>query len=94
MRNIIYTVQYAETFDTIGKDFGINPSVIKKYNGAETLRQGQRIIIPIVDTSCITHIVKPAETLLTIADMYNVSIEHIKQNNHIDTIFVGQHLSI
>ena len=40
------------------------------------------------------HIVKPLETFESIAKSYNVSVSHIKEVNHIDTIFIGQKIII
>ena len=51
-------------------------------------------IVLVKDTNKVLHIVKPLETLSSIAKKYNVTIEYITKQNNIDKIFIGQQLYI
>ena len=88
----IYTINEDDTIDSLCDDFGLD----KSYFDNVSLRVGNRVLIDIPNkpTTPLIHIVKPAETLKMIADMYNVSIDKIKENNQISAIFVGQRLVI
>lgn len=85
---IIYTINETDSTDTLMRDFGLSRS----YCEGIAIRPGNKIVVRMDDT--IVHVVRPAETLENIASLYNVSIDHIKENNHISAIFVGQHLLI
>ncbi len=89
---IIYKVLRNESFMEISKKFNVPIQVLYKENDKKETFEGDRIIV--IRDSKILHVVKPAETLQQIANMHNVSIEHIKKNNTITEIFIGQILSI
>lgn len=52
--------------------------------------------VKIVQNNYISHIVKPTESLMTIAKKYNTSIEKIRVNNILknDKLFIGQTIKI
>lgn len=51
-------------------------------------------IVCVTGVNKILHIVKPLETLNSIAKKYNVSVNQIMEENKIDKIFIGQQLFI
>lgn len=59
---------------------------------SDDFKKGDRVVINSKKQKI--HIVKPAETLLSIAKKYEVSEEYICNNNQIKQIFVGQQLLI
>ena len=59
---------------------------------SQDLDVGDIIILKNIDKHL--HIVLPLETLSSIAKKYNVSEEDIKSFNHIEKVFIGQHLYI
>lgn len=89
---IVYKVMRNEDFLDVSKKFNVPVQVLYKENNKTETFEGDRVIVS--KESKILHVVKPAETLQQIANMYNVSIEHIKRNNTITEIFIGQMLSI
>ena len=58
----------------------------------EELKIGDRVLV--VYTTLKTHIVRPAETIKSIAEKYGTSEEDIMIKNNIKQIFVGQQLFI
>ena len=59
---------------------------------SDEFKKGDRIVINFKNQRI--HIVKPAETLLSIANKYSVTEEYICNNNQIKQIFIGQQLLI
>lgn len=58
----------------------------------ENFRVGEYVLINNKPTK--VHIVKPKDTLQSIAIKYDVSVEKIKEKNKINAIFIGQQLFI
>ena len=73
-----------------------NTSYENVYRSDNNLKMYKGEWIKIKVNDFIYHHVKPAETLKDIADVYNVSIEKIKQNNNLenDKLFIGQKLKL
>lgn len=59
---------------------------------SENLKAGDRVIA--LNLNKKIHIVLPLESLESIAEKYNVSVQYIKSTNKIDKIFIGQQLFI
>ncbi len=86
---IIYKVNHGDTKQSIAKQLGITPtSILCKDNP----NPGDRVVIN-TNLSKI-HIVKPGDTLDTIASYYQVDKQVLKQKNNITRLFVGQQLFI
>jgi membrane-bound lytic murein transglycosylase D len=115
----VYRVRRGDTVQSVADNFGVSPSVVRRWNRLKgnSLR-GRRILyvhLPIspypTDASSkpmksknlrdssrvrqVRHAVKPGETLYSIANSYNTTIESIKQSNrNIATLRPGMILLI
>lgn len=99
--NITYTVQKGDTLYVIAKKYDTTVDQIKKLNNltTNTLSIGQILKIPTTEimeipSTTITYIVKPGDTLYSIAREYNTTVNNIKDLNNLYTnlISVGQTL--
>ena len=68
----------------------INMLNIKSENSS--LKKGDLVFIE--NCNYIVHIVRPGETLNSIAKKYNTTIEDIIKNNKIKNVFIGQQVVI
>ena len=97
---ITYTVQAGDTLYSIARRYNTTVDAIKSLNNLidNTLSIGQILQIPTdnENTSTITYIVVPGDTLYSIARRYNTTVDAIKSlNNLIDnTLSIGQMLII
>ncbi len=109
---IIHTVKPKETLFSIAKQYGVSMDAIKSANGmdSDVLHIGQQLKIPTQQTQVAAqteteteaaekpqyHIVQPGETLYRIHVNYKVSVEQLRQWNHLkdNTIHVGQKLRV
>lgn len=99
---IYYTVKKGDTLYGIAKQFGISVDELKisNYLTNNTLRVGQTLVIPKIEESDSTYenkyIVKKGDTLYSIAKRYGMTVDEIKQLNHLtsDILSVGQVLNI
>ncbi|EMA6343041.1 LysM peptidoglycan-binding domain-containing protein [Bacillus cytotoxicus] len=103
-----YTVKKNDTLSDISMQYGVSVQSLKQANNKTTsqIHIGERLTIPDSSTQYhaaeshstyqVIYQVKRGDTLASIAQQYNVSIQFLKQNNHIngDEIYVGQHLKI
>ena len=76
-----------KTFNTCKENVLRNNEKIKLYSGEW---------IKIKVNNFITHHVKPTETLSSIAEIFGVDVQKIKQENNLksDKLFIGQSLKI
>ncbi|MDA8158682.1 MAG: LysM peptidoglycan-binding domain-containing protein [Deltaproteobacteria bacterium] len=97
--NTLYTVEPGDTLLGIASKYGVPLGTIERYNGLNNysmLKVGERITIPGTAGSRISYarknysnagltyiIVKPGMTLWSIAQKFNVSLNFIKNINHI-----------
>ena len=95
-----YTVQAGDTLYSIAQRYNTTVDAIKSLNNLidNTLSIGQilQILTDNENTSTITYIVVPGDTLYSIARRYNTTVDAIKSlNNLIDnTLSIGQILII
>jgi len=98
-----YTVKPGDSLWKISNAFGISISEIQAANNLSdtVIYAGQNLKIPLKAVSegpeaTTTYTVKAGDTLWKIANQFKVSIDHIKQVNHLsdDMIYVGQKLKI
>lgn len=93
--DIIYFVKAGDTLNSVADKFCVIKEELCADNDLELndeLRAGE--ILWIRKRNSYIHIVKPLETLSTLATKYNVTITHIKELNNIEEIFIGQRLII
>ena len=99
---IYYTVKKGDTLYGIAKQFGISVDELKisNYLTNNTLRVGQTLVIPKIEESDSTYenkyIVKKGDTLYSIAKRYGMTVDELKDLNHItnDILSIGQELII
>ena len=92
--NVFYRVQNGDTLESICKKLKVSKNYILSLNKIDENKLEQGDVLLVKSTSCVFHIVKPTETLFSIAKQYNVSVEELKQKNNIDVLFVGQKIII
>jgi len=103
-QNIVHIVKSGETLSAIASKYGVSVDNIKKWNNlsSDKLSIGQKLKInPTTQTSSKTvtqqmHTVKSGETLSSIANKYNTTVDAIMKANNLKStkIFVGQKLKI
>ncbi len=98
----IHVVQRGENLFRIALAYETSVAELVTLNGltdATRIDVGQRLLVPssIGEPTPQTHTVQPGETLSTIAELYNISIELLLEQNEItdvNSIYAGQVLSI
>ena len=91
-RDEVYTLENG-IFDieNFAKRFNFNISEFEQLNGKlKNVSFGDVLIIPSSSQYC--HIVQPAETLNSIANLYNINVNEIKLLNNIKQVFIGEKL--
>ncbi len=98
---VTYTVRPGNTLYAIAQFFGTNPEEIAKANGLVppyTIFPGQELILPIEDIqSPRYYVVRPGDTILSIADRYGLELENILSLNKLENpniIYPGQILRL
>jgi murein DD-endopeptidase MepM/ murein hydrolase activator NlpD len=101
----IHVVQRGDNLYRIALQYGTTTDELVRLNGltnAASIQVGQRLLVPVdsersVVEAARTHVVRPGETLRSIAQLYNVTIEQLVQWNEIasaESIYVGQSLRL
>lgn len=96
---VYHTVQQGESIELLASRYGISRGQIMSLNNLEgtNLTPGQSLVIKKKSTSDGKyHIVKPGETLYTIAKRYGVNISKLREINGIDnkSLFPGQKILV
>ncbi len=96
-----YTVKKGDSLWSISKKLGVTVDELKKYNNltSNLLNIGQVLKIPTKDETIIdtnTYTVKRGDTLYSIANAYNISVNELKNYNNLtsNTLSIGQILKI
>jgi len=99
----IYRVQRGDTLWSIARQFGTTIAVVKELNNLQNnlIRVNQELLVPItmpltVPSGTTTYIVKTGDTLYSIAQQHQITVERLKELNEIteDLIRVGQILLV
>ncbi len=104
----VYVVKPGDTLYSIARRFGTTVSAIAQANNITDVNQiyvGQKLVIPGCvpttppppTTNCFVYVVKPGDTLFSLALRFNTTVSDIALRNHIvnpNLIFVGQKLTI
>lgn len=101
-RRVVYRVRRGDTLYSIATKNGITQASIRKSSriGSSRLRIGQRLILEIPPKKQIDyyriHVVKPGETLGSIAKRHHISVSRVRKLNGLTSsrIQIGQHLKI
>ena len=84
----IYVVKSGDSLWSIAKKYNIDIDDIVKENnlGTTLLKVGQKLIIPVEnkDNSSDFYVVKPGDTLWSIAKKYNISVDELKNINSLN----------
>jgi len=88
---VLHQVTTGQTLKDIAKQYNTNLEVLKQ-NPTKELYAGQCIALTNLDKKY--HVVKPAETIQTIAQKYKTTPEIILQKNKVRQIFIGQLLEV
>lgn len=95
---ITYTVVSGDSLYTIAKRFNTTVDELKRLNNltSNMIYVGQQLLIPSPNTSNIIYTVVRGDSLFSIANKYNTTIDEIKRLNNLsgDTIYVNQKLLI
>ena len=90
---LLHQVGQNETLTSIASDYNTTVASIKSANPElNEIRAGACIFI--TDINQRFYVVKPTDTLESIAQKHRTSKEKIKQKNNLKEIFIGQLLSI
>jgi LysM repeat protein len=106
-----YTVKKGESLYVIAKDFNLTTTQLKEYNRLATddVKEGQVLLLSPdtakvkqnqvtakADSSMLTYVVKPGDTMFSVAKAHHVTVEELKENNDIqgNDLNIGQHLAI
>ena len=98
-----YNVKAGDTLYSISKKYNTTVDKIKRLNNLFTdiLTIGQNLKLPLTEyietpSSTVNYIVKPGDTLYSIANKYNTTVNNIKQKNNLTSnlLLVGETLLI
>ena len=93
-----YVVKSGDTLYSIAKEYNIPVNDLISFNNLPTtiLSIGQTLQIPVVNSSNVVYTVKRGDTLYSIANDYDVSVDSIKKLNNLNNnlLTIGQQLYI
>ncbi len=95
---ISYKVKQGDSLYSIANTFGVSVDTIKKANKllTNTIFPNQTLIIPVDGKNITTYTVKSGDSLYSIAQANNVTVDFIKSINNLssNTIYAGQKLLV
>lgn len=103
--NDIYIVKKGDSLYSIASRYGLSVDDLKNYNNlvGNNLSVGQQLFIPtgqdasdLIGTDYNTYVVQSGDTLFSVANRYNTSVNNIRNINNLtsDTLVVGQQLLV
>jgi murein DD-endopeptidase MepM/ murein hydrolase activator NlpD len=100
----IHVVQRGETLFRIALNYGVTVDELAVLNSLvdpSSIQVGQRLLVPAHEVPIAslpqTHVIQPGETLRSIAQLYNLTVEDLAAWNaiaNLDTVYVGQVLNL
>ena len=94
--NNTYIVKSGDTLWSIAKKYNVTVNDLKEINNLTNnlLKVGMNLKIPGIDSENNVYIVKPGDTLYSIAKKYNISVDKLKEINSITSniLSIGQNL--
>ncbi len=95
---VTYTVKSGDTLYSIAQEFGTTVSAISNLNNlsTDTLTIGQILKIPSSTSSDVTYTVVSGDTLYSIANKYNTTVDELKSLNNLTSniLSIGQILKL
>jgi len=92
-KNIVHKVKIGETLEDIAKKYTTTTQILMQVNNIKSVAEGDRVYIPHQNTAI--YVVKPLDTINSIAQKFNVSVEYIREKNcGIERCFIGQQIVI
>lgn len=96
--DIVYTVKSGDSLWNIARNYNTTVNELMAYNNltSNLLSMGQQIRIPRTNQSSTTYTVKSGDSLWSIANRFNTTIDQIKNKNNLtsNTLQIGQILTI
>ena len=93
-----YTVKRGDSLSVIAKRYKVSISQLKAFNDLKgnTIRIGQKLVLPQLADTQIEYQVKSGDSLWKIANHYKVSITKLKQWNNLsrDSLKIGEKLTV
>ena len=93
-----YTVKRGDSLSVIAKRYKVGISQLKAFNDlkSNTIRIGQKLVLPQLADTRIEHQVKSGDSLWKVANHYKVSIAKLKQWNSLssDHLKIGKQLTV
>ncbi|QOR66034.1 LysM peptidoglycan-binding domain-containing protein [Cytobacillus suaedae] len=96
-----YTVQKGDTLSAIGQKFKMTVHELKQLNNltGDMIYVGQTLKVSSSSTTSVqesSYTVKSGDSLSVIANLYNMTVNELKQLNNLtsDTIYIGQNLKV
>jgi membrane-bound lytic murein transglycosylase D len=95
-----HVVQAGESLDSIANSFHDRPSQIAAANGltADALvNTGQELVVPVASAEAahpLHYVTRIGDTLVTVADRFNVSVEDLRRWNHLSSSVIKPHRTL
>jgi len=96
-----HIVRAGESLDSIAGAFHDRPSEIAAANGLSAnamIDTGQELIVPVANSEAGPHplhyVTRIGDTLVTVADRFNVSVENLRRWNHLSSSIVKPHRTL